>query len=410
MEVIKGVAKTKVVWICSFGNDEVKKIVDAKDDIFASPWISELIKLFREREEVELTIIAPNYYNNNYESFRLGKIQVYLYKYRISRLPPRAYNLTFNYRTATNSILRIVNDIKPDIVHLHGSENPLYSASAIPLMDKYPVLVTIQGFVSLSSTPKNIISRYIRWNRIRFERIINSKASYFTVATDDGVKELKRFQTTAKLYRDHYPTTKPNISSLDFPIKKYDIVYYARLSKAKGIEDLLEAIKILKKTRPSIKVIVIGGGSIKYTQFINSLIESLNLKNNIHLAGFQATQQDVFKLAVQAKVYVLPTHFDGIPGSLREAMFMKIPVIANAVGGIPTLNDEAECVTLVEKLNINDLVDKIQLVLDDDVYTQNLVKNAYNLITDKYDNAKIYNNIINIYQDILKSTTKKNNE
>lgn len=118
----------------------------------------------------------------------------------------------------------------------------------------------------------------------------------------------------------------------------------------------------------------------------------------------------MFKLAAQAKVYVLPTHFDGIPGSIREAMFMKIPVIANAVGGIPTFNREKECIALVEKENISELVHKIQLVLDNESYTQDLVNNAYNLITDKYDNAKIYTNVLNIYQDILQLTTKSNNE
>ena len=399
-------SKLKVVWICSFGNDEIKVMVDGKDSIFASPWISDLIKLFRDREDIDLTIISPNYYNNENRGFKLGKIQVNLYKYRISILPARAYNFTFNYRTATNSILKIVNDLKPDIIHLHGSENPLYSASVITLMDKYPVLVTIQGFVCLSSQHKNLIRKFIRWNRIRFERIINSKASYFTVATDDVIKELKKKQTKAKLYRGHYPTTKPEVSSLDFPIKKYDIVYYARLSKDKGIEDLIEAIRILKRTRPTINAIIIGGGSKTYTNQIESLIQSLDLNNNINFAGFLPSQQDVFKLAANARVYVLPTYFDGLPGSIREAMFMSIPVVAYAVGGIPSLNDEKECITLVEKQNINELVKKIELVLDDTERTNNLVENAYEIITNKYDNEKIYINLLTIYKNILNANKK----
>ncbi|SED67950.1 Glycosyltransferase involved in cell wall bisynthesis [Tenacibaculum sp. MAR_2010_89] len=402
--------KSKIVWICSFGNDEIKKIVGGKDNVFVSPWISELIKLFREKEDIELVIISPNYYGNKNESFKLGKIQVKLYKYRSSMLPAKAYNFTFNYRIATNSVLKIVKDLKPDIIHLHGSENPLYSASVIPLMSKYPVLVTLQGFVSLSSVPKNFISRYIRWNRIRFERIINTKANYFTSANEEGIKRLNEFTTTAKVYGDHYPTTTPNVSSIDCPNKEFDIVYYAKISKDKGVEDLLEALKILKKSRPKIKAIIIGGGNKVYVSYIKSLIEKLNLSNNIEFAGHQPTQQDVFKLAIKAKVYVLPTHFDGLPGSLREAMFMKIPVIANAVGGIPELNDKKECVTLVENKNVSELVEKIKLVLDDTERTNRLVENAYTLITGKYDNKKIYSNILNIYQDILKENLNKNNE
>jgi glycosyltransferase involved in cell wall biosynthesis len=398
--------KIKIVWICHFGNDEIKKIVGSKENIFAAPWISELITLFRNKDEIELTIISPNYYNNKFEFFNLGKIQVYLYKYRLSMLPARAYNFAFNYKTATNSILKIVNDVKPDIIHLHGSENPHYAVSVISLIDKYPILVTIQGFVSLSSIPKNLISRYIRWNRVRIERKINTKASYFTIANEEGLKTLNKFTNTAKIYRDHYPTTKPEVSSTDFPQKKYDIVYYARISKDKGIEDLIEAIKLLKKARPEIKAIIIGGGNTNYINHIKSLIESYKLNKNVILAGFQVTQQDVFKLAVRASVYVLPTHFDGIPGSIREAMFLKIPVVAYAVGGIPSFNDEEECITLVENQNINALVEKIGLVLDDTIRTNKLVENAYRLITDKYDNNKIYSNLISIYSSILELAKK----
>tara|TARA_R110002124_G_C8974716_1_gene515924 strand:+ start:82223 stop:83443 length:1221 start_codon:yes stop_codon:yes gene_type:complete len=402
--------KKKIVWICHFANEEIRLKVNGKDNIFVAPWISDLIELFRNKEDIELSIISPNYFTNTNESFKLGKIQVYLFKYRLSFFPPKAYNLSINYKFSTSSILKIVDDIKPDIIHLHGSENPHYATSVISLIDNYPVLVTLQGFVSLSSVPKNPISRYIRWNRVRIEKIINSKAQYFTIANEQGLEELNKFNTKAKVYRDHYPTTKPDVSSSDFPNKKYDIVFYAKLSKNKGVEDLIAAVNILKKDHPSIKAIIIGGGSTEYTNYIEQLIESLGLVDNIILAGFQPTQQDVFYLAAQAKVYVLPSHFDGIPGSIREAMFMKIPVVANAVGGIPTFNSEKECIALVEKGNINDLVQKIQLVLSDENYAQHLVNNAYNLITDKYDNGKIYSNMINIYNNILQITTKSNNE
>ena len=64
---------------------------------------------------------------------------------------------------------------------------------------------------------------------------------------------------------------------------------------------------------------------------------------------------DVFKEAIKAKICVLPTYYDVIPGTIIESMFMKIPVVAYAVGGIPTLNDNVETVRLVDKYDINGL-------------------------------------------------------
>lgn len=402
--------KKKIIWICSFANKEIQKIIGNDKTFFASPWITELIELFRNKEDIELTIISPNYYSNDYKFFKLDNIEVHLTKYRRGFIPIRAYNLTLNYRTSTNAILKVIDTIKPNLIHLHGSENAFYSASIIPLLNKYPVLVTIQGFISLSSKPKNIISQYIRWNRIRYERLINEKAKHFTVATPDVRKNLANFNKDPIMYYDHYPTTKPEVSSTDFPIKNFDIVYYARISKDKGIEDLIVSLKEIKKVRPTISAIIIGGGTPSYLAHIKSMIISLGIEDNITLAGFQPTQQDVFKLAAQARVYVLPTHFDGIPGSIREAMFMKIPVIANAVGGIPTLNEVSECITLVENGNIPELVEKILLVLINNERTQLLVDRAFNLINDKFNNDKIYVNLLSIYNDVLTSKTKIANE
>lgn len=396
----------KVVWLCHFANENIARKIGVNSGMDFAPWISELIKLFTNKNDVKLYIVAPNYYNNKNLSFQIDNVNIYLFKYKLPLLSRRADNLSLNYVISRKSVKNIINEIKPDLIHLHGSENPIYSAAVIPLMHKYPVLVTIQGFVSLSSKRSNLISQFIRWNRIRFERKINSKASFFTITTNDGLKTLKTFTKTAKIYQDHYPTTKPDVSSLDFPNKIYDIAYYARISKDKGIEDLIEAIRILKKTRPSINAIIIGGGSKPYTAQIETLIQSLDLNNNINFAGFLPSQQDVFKLAAQARVYVLPTYFDGLPGSIREAMFMSIPVVAYAVGGIPSLNEEKECITLVEKQNINELVEKIELVLDNTERTNNLVENAYEVITDKYDNGKIYINLLTIYKDILNANKK----
>lgn len=393
--------KIKVVWICSFENEEVANLLNVKYSNPISPWITDLIELFRDRVDIELSILTPNYYSNKNAQVKVGRINIYLYRYRPFYLPYRAYNLVYNYSNTRKNISKIINLIKPDLIHLHGAENPLYGAGVISLIDKYPVLVTIQGFVSQSTKPKNILNQYVRWNRIRYERIINSNAKFFTHSTKDDLKSLKYFNKSALAFEQPYPTKQPDLNLISVSKKDYDLVYYARITKDKGIEDFIKAVQILKANRPNISAIIIGGGAKGYVITVKALINKLGLSDNINFAGFQPTQQDVFRLATKAKVYVLPTYFDVLPGSIRECMFLKIPVVAYAVGGIPNLNDEKKCITLAEKGNIKNLVEKIELVLDNDSYSHELIENAYSVITDKYDNAKIYDSIIGIYKNIL---------
>lgn len=393
--------KMKVVWLCSFANEKLANSLKNNSSLFVSPWISDLIELFKNRNEIEFYIVSPNYYSNKNVNLKLNNFKVFLFKYRYFFQPHKLYNLSYNYYLSLYNIKRIIKTINPDIIHLHGSENPLYSVGVFPFLNKYPILLTIQGFIALSTPPKNILSRYIRWNRIRIEKKINSQVKYITAATEDVESVLNRQNIRAKIFPFYYPTTKPNISTDDNKEKKYDIVYLARITKNKGIEDLIEAIRIITKSYPSFKSLVIGGGNSLYINTLKEKINRYELNNNIIFAGFQQTQQDAFKLAVQAKMMVLPTYFDGLPGSIREAMFMKLPVVAYAVGGIPALNKDEECITLVERQNINQLVEKILLVLNNEKRTKQLVENAYQLITQKYDNSKIYDNLLSIYRDVL---------
>ena len=391
----------KVVWLCHFANDEVAKILGIENQPMLAPWISELIELFRHKDDVEIIMVSPNYYSNTEQDFIIDNIHIYLFKYKPNLLPKLAYNLTINYSISRRSIRKIIDLIKPDIIHLFGSENPHYSTGFLDFHKQYPILVSLQGFVHLSPRPKKIVSQFIRWNRIRFETKINRNAKYFTIVIQDTLEEINKINPNAQFFQTNFPTTIPNVNSEDYPDKKYDLVFYARVTKNKGVEDFIEAVQKLKDRKRNIKAIIIGGASWNYLNHLKEMVDSLGLEENIEFAGFQSTQQDVFNLAVQAGIYVLPSYFDGTPGTIREAMYMKLPVVAYNVGGIPSFNEEMECITLAESRNIADLVEKIGLVMTDKERTARLVNNAYKQAKTKLDNNIVYDNFISIYVKII---------
>ncbi|AEE20748.1 glycosyltransferase family 4 protein [Dokdonia sp. 4H-3-7-5] len=398
--------KIKIIWLCSFTSSELQSKLSYSYHPVVSPWISDLIELFRHREDIELTIISPNYYTNNFAKTNIGNIKIILYKYRSDYLPAKYYNLKFNFRKVQKRVNKLIKGIAPHLIHLHGSENPLYAVGVLRIKS-IPILITVQGFVHLSRKPRNILKNYVRWNRIRIENKINSEALYFTNASQDVYNILRIINKNAKIYSSHYPTKKPKVKVGDTPVI-YDLVYYARITKDKGIEDFIDAIALLKFKNPRIQAIIIGGGSNEYVLYIKNKISSLGLDEAIVFAGYQETQEDVFRLAISARLYVLPTHFDGLPGSLREAMFMRLPIVANAVGGIPELNRIKECVVLSKNGDVNDLANKIELVLSNKDRRDTLIENAYELITSIYDNSKIPKTYLDIYQAILSEQKNKN--
>jgi len=400
--------KYKVVWLCPFANKEVAEMLGINNQPMVAPWISELIELFRNRHDVEIVIVSPNYYTNTAKDLCIDNIHVYLFKYKPDYLPKVAYNLTYNYSIPRKSIRSIIDKVKPDLIHLFGSENPHYSAALMDLYTRYPILVSLQGFVHLSTRPANLISKYIRWNRVRFEKKINQQAKYISYTSSDSLQALNEINPTSIKFQSNFPTTVPTVQSDDYPDKKYDLVFYARVTRNKGVEDFIEAVHKLKDSVGGVKAIIIGGATESYLNTLKQQVKSLNLEENIEFAGFQPAQKDVFNLAVQAKIYVLPSYFDGTPGTIREAMYMKLPVVAYNVGGIPSFNEEKECITLAESRNIADLVDKIVLVMNDEERTTRLVSNAYEMACRTLDNNIVYDNFIRFYTEIIELENEKN--
>jgi glycosyltransferase involved in cell wall biosynthesis len=393
----------KIVWLCAFSNYELAQIIDKNIDFkTVSPWINDFINLFRKNNNINIYIISPNYINNKNISLKIDNIKVHLFKFHSNYVPEKFYNFSFNYPYSKNNIISIINNIQPDLIHLFGAENPVYASVIVNHKFSIPILVSPQAFIRNSPRTNNLIKNFIRWNRIRYETKILQEQFYFTTATEDVDRELNIINPNCVKFRMPYPTSLPeNIYNQPQIEKIYDLSFFGQISKEKGIEDFLEILIRIKKDKPNINAVIIGGGSQSYINFIKNKIKKLGLSNNIHFAGFQKTQTEAFNLLVKSKINVLPTYFDGLPGTIRESMFLKVAVIAYAVGGIPRLNDIKECVKCVPVHDIEALYINVTELLFNFNSRQILVNNAFSIITQNYNNDDISRKLLDIYKFIL---------
>ncbi len=364
----------KVVWLCHFANQEVKDHFKTPQVQETAPWINNLIELFRIRKDLELHIVSPNIFTNREYSFHVNGVTYHFYKLH-SRLIPGVIDLLINKLFSANytriqaRISSIIDEIQPEIVHLHGAENPYYSAGIIPLIRKYPVLLTVQGFARNSVVKNREIKKCIK-----VEEEIIKKINDIGIRTAEMRTTILSLNPKAKLHFHNYPITIPQLIKNNE--SKFDIVYFARVCRDKGIEDLLKAVVLLTKEKKDISLRIIGPIGKAYKYLLLNMIESLGIKPNVILVGFMKSQQDTFRYAIDAKICVLPTYHDSIPGTIIESMFMKLPVVAYAVGGIPELNIKEETIMLVEKHNILQLSEKIMQLLNNDDLRIKLVRSC----------------------------------
>lgn len=350
--------KLKVVWLCHFSNAEVQKEIKPLKKVKEyAPWITNLIPLFENDDNVELHIVAQHDWLPQSKHYQKNGVHYHFIKKGIPFLGRHwpgffradAWTGFFVWKHKTR---KIINTIKPDIIHLHGAENEFCTAIT-QFHGKYPVFITIQGFIHKSSVKSKLVEA-----RSQKELEIVRMFRHFGYRTKTMGEDIKSINPEAVLHWHNYVIKLPTPVAAE---KKYDLVFFARLSKDKGIEDLLQAVALIKKDKPDISLCVIGGGK---TDTLQSLAAELGIDKNIYWAGFLPTQEDVHKLAASARISVLPTYHDIIPGTIIESMYLKLPVVAYDVGSIHEVNEKEEIITLVEKHDIRGLANSIITLLN----------------------------------------------
>jgi glycosyltransferase involved in cell wall biosynthesis len=110
------------------------------------------------------------------------------------------------------------------------------------------------------------------------------------------------------------------------------ILHVGGFTFEKNHEGLLRIFLLVLKRKPNAKLLLAGDGPLFVS--IKENIKSLGLESNVHLLG---RRTDIAALMKHAKMVVLPSIIEGLPGVLLEAMYCRVPVIANNVGAIPDL-------------------------------------------------------------------------
>lgn len=389
----------RVVWICHYFSREILSRFENSTYQEMAPWLIGLARLLARGEDIDLHIIMPNSLTNGNEFWRENNISFHLYKFGFPFRSQRRYNLNLFF-PGGNRVRHIVDRIKPDIIHLHGAENAYYSSAVLPLLKRFPVLVTIQGFVGLTSQ-KGGMKELVRRRRIRVERRIFRRARHFGIRNHFMIDLIRAHNPGAIFHWHNYPINIPPDENGANPSRpEYDCAFFARVTKEKGIEDFLAAIASMKTAKPDIRAIVIGAAHPAYHQKLVRYCRERGIANNVLFRG-NLPQVEAFHEVAKAKISVLPTYNDIVPGTVIECMFQKMAVIAYATGGLPEINEDAEGIALVRKGDVRALADRIRFLLENDHERIALGERARQAALKRYDNGLIVPALLDAYRKII---------
>ena len=171
--------------------------------------------------------------------------------------------------------------------------------------------------------------------------------------------------------------------------------YLGRLSKEKGILNLIEAIGDI----PDAKLLIAGDGPER--ERIEAYISEHKLDGRITLLGYQ-NQDSIHKYITNSRFVVIPSICnENCPYSVLEAMEIGKPIVASRIGGIPELIADGENGYLYKADDINELKEKLTLLLDNDDKVNRFAQKSRELYESYYSPDSYYNELIKIYNKVM---------
>jgi glycosyltransferase involved in cell wall biosynthesis len=218
------------------------------------------------------------------------------------------------------------------------------------------------------------------------------------VFQSEGAKDFFTIGKSQKAIVIHNSVTVPQD---EYPIaEKRDnrIVTVGRLHPQKNPHLLLDAFSKIASKYPNIQLDFYGDGEMH--DELQSKINKLGLDSRVTL---HPSRKDIFDCIRTARLFVLPSDYEGMPNALMEAMSLGLPCISADCrpGGARTLIEDGKNGFIVPVRNANALADKISYLLDNPDIAERIAKEARHL-GETHTNEVIFDK----WNNFLKSLSK----
>ncbi|HVQ35978.1 MAG TPA: glycosyltransferase family 4 protein, partial [Pyrinomonadaceae bacterium] len=148
-------------------------------------------------------------------------------------------------------------------------------------------------------------------------------------------------------------------------------------------------------------LVIVGEGP--ELESLTTAAAASNLSDCVIFAG---QVKDVAPFYAAADVLVLPSHSEGSPYVLLEAMAARVPVVATAVGGVPEMVEDAESALLVPASDPSAMAAAIERVLTDPELARRLTENAFNLVETRYSPKTYVSSLVEIYREVISTSAR----
>lgn len=284
---------------------------------------------------------------------------------------------------------------KVSLFHIHVAERgSLFRKSLVVIMARLfhvPVIFHMHGaeFDDFYAACPAWVKAYIRWILDGCNRIVALSAhwqTYYRGLTQTPVISVPNFVDSPQAGRDRRPSAAGVLK----------VLYLGRFGERKGIYDLINALEPLYERYPGLSVLCRGDGDIAA---VRKCVADRGMAERFHILGWiDPPERD--RLMMDADVYVLPSHAEGMPMAILEAMAASLCIVATRVGGIPEMIEDGVSGMLVEPHDIEGLRAVFERLLNDPSLLNQLGAGARATYLEKFSPAAVIPRFDSLYREL----------
>jgi glycosyltransferase involved in cell wall biosynthesis len=345
---------------------------------------------------------VTNYLEHLIQNLNKEQIQV---KYFAHGISPKAWKnifLPFIIILQFVKIKKILEEFKPDIVHINpsliiGAIFRDFLFLTIIKIYGYPVLFFIHGW------QENISNKfqYIFWKHFfkkRFDKaeaIVVLAKQFKEKLIDLGINADKIYVSSTMVESEKYLPEDKNFS------RPYKILFCANMNKEKGPFEILEAAPIVLRKFPNTKFIFVGKG--KDLEKLKNKSKEIGIDKNVDFTGY-ITLEEKIRIFKKSHVFVFPSsHGEGFPTVILEAMAAGLPIVTTAKAGLRDAIENGKQGLVIDSMppTPREISAKMIQLIKNKKVMKKMSENNLAEVKDKYDVDVVSKQIEEIYQDII---------
>lgn len=303
-------------------------------------------------------------------------------------------------RSALRQLRTKIASLNPDIVQTHGVKSH-FLVSLARFRAFAPKWIAYHHGYTAEDAKMRLYNQLDGWSLPRADRVITVCTPFAKSIEKKGVR------------RDRLDVLSNSIDSRQLPAREVTdglraalgidpsarvVLAVGRFSPEKGHLDLLQAWRAVLNKMPEqrLRLLLVGDGLLR-----SSLEEFARASGTLDSIVFAGHQKNVWDYYGVANLFVLPSHSEGSPNVLLEAMLAGLPIVSTEVGGVPDMVTDGESALVTPRRNPEAMAAALERLLGDPEYAARLGRTAAQRVREHFRPEDYQKSLLDIYSKAL---------